>query len=529
VITTRAVRIVTLLAAGNIALSLLLRVWYRDGFIPGWDLMGAAEGVRLLATLTPSELLDYYRRFHGDLVLWWNVYGAPVTLLPGVLTNLQPWLYWAHVSTFVCTALMAVLAARAIPSGGRAAGLLALGASPTVLSWSIAGFPYISAAWPYALALWGVLRLRGFFSSLVVAVLACELSWHGQELGRTVFLVYALAAVGAVPARWYVRVVWLAVAGAQAAYATMHPTLNTARWSARPSLMTLVDVVPSMLDEIVFGRHFGNPPDSPFIFALAVVAALLVRTNRWLWRGLLAVHAGLLTWLCANAGAGGGALWPRRVLLLSALSILTIAVAAADRARWRPLLLGALLLGNVWQLHETIEWARSPASPRDGFRYTLPYAHANLDYYVPTFVTPWADRILADIEAGRSVVLLYNLGSYWENNTDPTGIPEWLYVTLGHRRFTERVFMFGSQTVRHHQVPVRPLAELDRVVNAIEHPQDIIVHGLKSPLDSPGTVSELDTIRAALEKRFQLVPVPAGQPSRPFVVWERFTLAPRGG
>jgi hypothetical protein len=529
VISTRTVPIITLLAAGNIAMSLLLRVWYRDGFIPGWDLMGAAEGVRLLATLTPSELLDYYRRFHGDLALWWNVYGAPVTLLPAVLTNLHPWLYWAHVSTFICTALTAVLAARAIPSGGRAAGLLALGASPTVLSWSVAGFPYISAAWPYALALWGVLRVRGFLSSLVVAVLACELSWHGQELGRTVFLVYALAAVGAVSARWHVRVLWLAVAGAQATLAVMHPTLNTARWSEQPSLMTLVDVVPSMLDEVVFGTRFGNPPDSPLIFALAVVAALLVRTNRWLWRGLLAAHAGLLTWLCANASVGGGALWPRRMLLLSVLAILTIAVAAADRPRWRPLLLAALLLGNAWQLHETIEWVRSPTSRHEGFRYALPYAHAELDYYVPTFVTPWADVILADVAAGRSVVLLYNLDSYWENPTDPTGIPERLYLALGHRRFMEKVFMFGSRTVRHHQFPIRPLADIDAIVNAIGDPHDVVVHGLGSTLDAESVVSELDAVRKALEKRFRLVPADGAQPSKPLALWERFTLEPRDG
>lgn len=505
-------------------MSLLVRVWYRGAFFPGWDVIGVAEGVRLLATLTPSELLDYYRRFHGDLALWWNVYGAPVTLLPGALTNLHPWLYWAHVSTFACTAFMAVLAARAIPSGGRAAGLLALGASPTVLSWSVAGFPYISAAWPYVLALWGVLRLKGLLSSLVVAVLACELSWHGQELGRTVFLVYALAAVGAVRGRWYVRAVWIAVAGAQAALAITHPTVNTSRWSAVPSLTTLVDVVPSMLDEVAFGTRFGNPPDSPLIFALGVLAAVLVRTNRWLWRGLLVAHAGLLTWLCANATVEGGALWPRRVLLLSVLAILTIAVAAADRPRWRPVLLGALLLGNAWQMHETIEWARSPMSRHEGFRYALPYAHSELDYYVPTFVTPWADQILADVAAGRRVVLLYNLESYWENVTDPTGIPERLYVTLGHRRFTEQVFMFGSQRVRHHEFPIHPLADLDGVVNAIDDPHDVVVHGLWSRLDPPVVVSELDAVRAALEKRFRLVPAHGAQPSKLLAAWERFTL-----
>jgi len=148
---------------------------------------------------------------------------------------------------------------------------------------------------------------------------------------------------------------------------------------------------------------------------------------------------------------------------------------------------------------------------------------------VPTFVTPWTDEILADVAAGRSVVLLYNLGSYWENPTDPTGIPEPLYVALGHRRFTEKVFMFGSQTERHHQFPIQPLAKLDGFVSAIGDPEQVVVHRLRSPNDSEEVVTELDTVRGALEKRFRLVPVPAGQPSRPFVVWERFMLAPRGG
>ena len=147
---------------------------------------------------------------------------------------------------------------------------------------------------------------------------------------------------------------------------------------------------------------------------------------------------------------------------------------------------------------------------------------------MPTFVTPWTDEILADVAAGRSVVLLYNLGSYWENPTDPTGIPEPLYVARSPPLHREGVHV-RSQTERHHQFPIQPLAKLDGFVNAIGDPEQVVVHRLRSPNDSEEVVTELDTVRGALEKRFRLVPVPAGQPSRPFVVWERFMLAPRGG
>jgi hypothetical protein len=267
-----------------------------------------------------------------------------------------------------------------------------------------------------------------------------------------------------------------------------------------------------MVRAFVFGTDLGRP-DIPIIPGLGLLAALLVRTNRWLWRGLLAVHVALLAWLVANAGdPEAGALWPRRVLLVETLSILTIAVAAVDRPRWRGFFLAALLAGNVWQLRETLAWARSPDSPRAGFRYALPYSYANIDYYVPLDVTPWTDEIL---------------DSYFENPTDPTAIPERLYVALGHHRFTEHIAVFGSRTVRHHVFPIRPLADVDGVVNAIADPRDVVVHGLSSPLDAPSVVAEFDVVRQALEKRFRLVPAPTEHPGRSPVTWQRWILAPR--
>jgi hypothetical protein len=55
-------------------------------------------------------------------------------LLPAALTNLYPWPYWAHASTFFCTAIAAAVAAGTLPRESRAVALVALGASPALLS-----------------------------------------------------------------------------------------------------------------------------------------------------------------------------------------------------------------------------------------------------------------------------------------------------------------------------------------------------------------------------------------------------------
>jgi hypothetical protein len=159
--------------------------------------------------------------------------------------------------------------------------------------------------------------------------------------------------------------------------------------------------------------------------------------------------------------------------------------------------------------------------------WALPYTHAELDYRVQGFVTLWMDGIMADIEAGRRVILVYNLGSYWENSTDPSGIPERLYVSLGHDRFMETVFIFGSETLRQHIFPVRPLAEIDGVMNGITDPGEFVVHSMSAGADPPSTVSEINTILLALQRRFRLVPAPAGQSPSERVIWYRWTLALR--
>src|SRR5262249_26919848 len=45
----------------TVTVALLVRIVHRGGLLPGFDLVGAANGMHLIATLTPLELLRFYR------------------------------------------------------------------------------------------------------------------------------------------------------------------------------------------------------------------------------------------------------------------------------------------------------------------------------------------------------------------------------------------------------------------------------------------------------------------------------------
>ena len=83
--------ILRLLAVATVLVSLLLRVWHRGGLYPGWDILGAADGLRIVSTQTPAEIFAWLRERQFDASLSWNVYVVPLVLVPGVLTWLYPW------------------------------------------------------------------------------------------------------------------------------------------------------------------------------------------------------------------------------------------------------------------------------------------------------------------------------------------------------------------------------------------------------------------------------------------------------
>src|SRR5882724_12899963 len=69
-------------ALASVALSLTLRVVHRGPYYPGWDALGAAQGMLLVATRTPQQIARWYLDHRYDLGAAWNTYGVPHVLLP---------------------------------------------------------------------------------------------------------------------------------------------------------------------------------------------------------------------------------------------------------------------------------------------------------------------------------------------------------------------------------------------------------------------------------------------------------------
>jgi hypothetical protein len=522
-----------LLALGITAVSIALRVWHRGDHVPGWDVLGAAQGLWLVANKTPGELVEWYVRWHGDSSILWNLYVLPSVLIPGALARVVPWLYWNHVLSAVVTGFVLFLLASAFRLGWRHAWVvvLAWATSSTLVSQSVTGLPCVSALMPHALAVWVVLRLRDRpVSSLVAALAIWILGWHGQDLGRTACLTLLAAAV-VVPARWTIRVVWAAAGVALLLDALSHPNANTLSFTAvgLPTLPQLGDVVGGVALQLV------APPwtDLPTLLVAGIASALLVRTNPALWRVVLALHLGLTLVLALQRGVDG--VWPRRFVVVDFYALAAV-VAWVDDARRRGrtgvvrAVVAVLCAGALWQLGDTALFVRKGFEPTPGGGvFSLPFTHTSIDYQTVPQDVAWTRDMLAAVRAGRRVLLAYNFSSYQENATNPSAVPERLYLALGPAAFDSDVAFFGETRSRTDLRPRVP-DEIERFVDGIDPDQWVGWYALhpSDEWDNPTAErrrNEIGRLFAALERRFRLEwgpPMP-GEPSN----IRRFTLAPR--
>ena len=523
-----------LYAVASFALSAVLRVVHRGAYYPGWDILGAANGLFMVSTQTVRELAVHLATRPYDSLYAWDVEGI-LAVIPGWLTAQWPSEYWAHAITPVVVATALWLLARAIDLRWRDGWvlLLAWGASSALVSWSITGLPYISCVLPYALALWAVLRWQERVDvTILIAAFACLLSWHVQEIGRTVFLVFFAATLLLPGAPWTTRAAWLlcGVGGASIVFANQN--FNSGRFAAMemPGIADLREAVVG-----VVGRWLTAQIDLPALPIAAAAAVALTGRRRWFWGALLALHAGLILLVAANHGTQQGVLtiWPRRTLLFSFLCVATVVAAWRERPRAARWVIALLLVGNLWQLADTVRWSRAPFQPRwEGQAFTLPYVHSTLDYWVPFAPVDWSAEMRARVEAGRKLFLIYNLSAFDENPTNPAAVLERLYLSLGHQRFIDSVLVFGTQSVRWDALPIRPMETVDATVDGIEDPAAYDVYRLSSTGDDEDAPvaeryrGDVAALMAAIERHFELVPGTSEEDDHHRRV-ARFTLRPR--
>jgi len=515
-----------------VAASVAIRVWHRADVIPGWDVISVALGSWLTATNSLAENLSWQLqslRKPG----FWNLYVAPAVLVPGALARWWPWLYWGHAVSFATTLATLALLASAFRLGWRGGWLVLLGwaTSSTLVSQSLTGLIYVSALLPHALALWTVLRLRTRpLATVAAGVVVWLAGWQAQELGRTTSLTF-LAAGLLVPAPRTIRLCWLGAGGAILLDTLWYPTQNTNAFTSvgLPTPAVVWDAASGIAT-----RLFAPPwIDLPTLLVLGVTAALLVRTDRWLWRALLAAQLGLIVVLALQRGVGS--VWPRRFIVADFYALAaTIALSGdwlrQDRRRPLRMLVVVLALGATWQLADTVRFTRQGAPGGRTTAFTMPFVHTTVDYHASAGDAEWTRRMLADVRDGKRLVLAYNLSSYAENPTNPSAIFERLQVALGPERYAAHVHFFGKDW-RWNHTRGRPPSEIAPFAESITDPDAWVGWYSEHPNDAWKNASaarrrvEVEDLLAALERRFVLhwePPLAAGLSKT-----QRFTLGAR--
>jgi hypothetical protein len=427
------------------------------------------------------------------------------------MASLWPWEYWNHVVTFAIFLLILWLISTAIGLGVSECWiiLLAWGASSTLLSFSITGIPFVTSFLPHALALWVVLnsRLRQHWLwTLLLGLLANELSWHSYELGRTVFVVFLAAALFLKEVPWKTRIVWLLAFALQLRDVLIHPNWNTAKYSQVPMLGIgeTAQRIAAIGAKLFVDQWIGLPT----VFVAGVASVMLVRHNRWFLRSVFAVQVALIVALAMHSV---GAVWPRRFLMVEFYCLVAIA-ALYRELRSAPAqhiakvgLLGLLVVGNLWQMADTLQFNRGPLDKQGkGWDFTMPFVHTTVDYMVPFIDVDWYLELRARADAGDKLLLVYNLSSYEENHTNPSGVLERLYLHLGHTRFTSSVFVFGSMPCRWNCLPIRPMEELDTFVNTISDPSSFTGYYMAHPYDPEAYRRETARIFERVSERFEI-------------------------
>jgi hypothetical protein len=515
-------RLLPSLAVLGLAGSLLYRVWERGPYYPGWDVLGSAHGLHALSTPLAESLARLLRGMTA--FRYWNSTNSLLyTLGPGALGRLLPSEYWAHWLTFALVLVTFWLILRVAGLSLREGWFLALawGASSALVSFSVAGYPYATGFLPHALALAIVaspfLRARPLVS-VAAALLATELSWHLYEAGKTLIVVFILAAFVERAAPLATRAGWLAASGVQVARLVGARGFNVdyVVSGAGAGLPGLAAAAGRTL------RALARPEvDVPVVVPLGLLALLLVRRHRWLLAGGLASQ--VVTVVLASA-VEPTAIRPRRLLttVFYCLTIVAVAFreaapAAGRRSRLRLALVTVLVAGNLWQMADLAVFFRVPPAGR---AHPLPFTSSPDDYFVAAGVTEMSREVRGAMDRGRAVVLLYNLNS--EGIADPPALLERVYLAQGHERFESSVLSFGRHRCRYDCLPVRPLEDIEKDLAGLSAGGHDAVAFYKKALSPRRHVEEASMVFAELRRHFDLRP---GRDPAPG--FGRLDLAPR--
>ena len=483
--------LISIVAIVSVAFSLLVRIIDRGAYYSGWDTIGPAKGHFLISTQSFLDAFNYVFYTLRHFQHWNHAISLVYTIIPGYLVSIWPWEYWGHLITFILTisTLWLILKISNLPLRRSWILLLALGTSPALLSYSVAGYPYITGFLPHALAFIIILSSRIYkkwYFSLFFCLIIYELSWNFYELGKTVFVVFLAASILKRKVPWMTRIVWVLGAVLQLFMLNKYAGMNV-------SFFTNIDLLG--LNEIwlkiqyLGNSFFGSERlDLPILFVLGTISFFFFKKNRWLFFISYMTQVALVVLLVFK---GNDMLRPRRFLVVEFYSIMLIAnmfrelkLSTLSGKTLKTALVVSLLIGNIWQISHLLQYIEKPITRRS---HAMPFTYSQADYFVHSTEIGWYLEMKSRLDFGEKLFLIYNLTAFPENTTDPAAVLERLYLYLGHDRFIDSVFVFGSNSnisfvkpletaqCRYSCVPIKPMNELESFLD------DIYNEGIISP------------------------------------------------
>ena len=123
-----------------------------------------------------------------------------------------------------------------------------------------------------------------------------------------------------------------------------------------------------------------------------------------------------------------------------------------------------LVAGNVWQYANLWQFTQTPIMKRTRH---LPFVNSNLDFRINPVRHQWADHIVTRAKQGNRIILLYSFNAYPENHTDPAGVPDMIYLALGHEQFVHSIHIFSKRKKRYSRLPILAPKQLETVLEKI--------------------------------------------------------------
>jgi hypothetical protein len=426
-------------------------VWHRGPFVYGWELVGPAEGYRLLneegfvaALRTTWERSRHY-------FYWTPIASVPFALVPALLRSMHPWPFWPQAVSFAVT-LGSVLLCASILRLRRALLLAVLGAAPALAMFAVVGFPYSSILLPFSLALILVFRRRGAPAtpaSLALELLlwlgVAELTLHCYEMSKIVFLVLLSAAIALAGVPRSRRALWAVGALAFAVGAFRLGGGNLGQIKGTAPFALLVAAAPSRL--LLAGRDLLTDwaYSSLVVLPLALAALVCVERDACFWRVL---WFGTLVPVLALALQGPDQVRTRRLLLLLFCSALLVVLAWDGLTRTparRAAVVGLMAAGHLMALATVARFVARPIAA-----HALPWTASPADFVLDPGLLRDAQRLIELVRKGQAPhVLVYGYGAYPENTTDPQALPERLLLGLGYETFSRRVFLLDRPRCRY--------------------------------------------------------------------------------